>query len=179
MGNSLQDQFLKLGLVDKKKVNTIKKQKHRKKKQQPAKKQVVDENVLLAKAALEKKRARARELNLLRDEKLKKRETAAAIRQMIISGMLEKDESGIAYRFNAGGRIQRIFVSKEMADKLSSGQLAIVTLGDKYEVVARETAEKILQLDSGIFVLINIPEKERKSDDDPYAEYEVPDDLMW
>ncbi len=49
MGNSFQDQFLKLGLVDKKQVNKSKKQKHQKKKVQIPKKQVVvDENVLLA-----------------------------------------------------------------------------------------------------------------------------------
>jgi len=179
MGNSLRDQFLKLGLVDKKKVNAIKKQQHRKKKKERAGEQPVDENALLAKAALEKKQARARELNRQREEKLKKRETAAAIRQMITVNMLEKDESGIQYRFNAGGKIQRIFVSVDMADRLSSGQLAIVMLGDKYEVVPRNIAEKILKLDKSVFVLINIPEQKQKSDNDPYAAYEVPDDLMW
>jgi len=181
MGNSLQDQFLKLGLVDKKKVNKVKKQKHQKKKQKSAKKQtVIDENVLLAQEAQAKKKARAQELNRQREEKLKKREEIASIRQMVEKNKLEKDGDGIAYRFNCLGKVQRIFVKKEMAERLSSGELAVIGLGNSYEVVPRSIGEKIQDLSRKTFVLINSSVGTKESDsDDPYADYEVPDDLMW
>ncbi|MBW1635935.1 MAG: DUF2058 domain-containing protein [Deltaproteobacteria bacterium] len=181
MGNSFQDQFLKLGLVDKKQVDKAKKKKHQKKKKKIPKKQVVvDENVLLAQEALAKKKARAQELNRIREEKLKKREELAAIRQMVEKNRLEKDDSGVAYRFNAQGKIQRIFVKKEVADQLSSGQLAIVGQGKSYEVVPCSIGEKIRALDKKSFVLVNSPAVTKESEsDDPYAGYEVPDDLMW
>jgi len=181
MGNSFQDQFLKLGLVDKKQVDKAKKKKHQKKKQKSPKKQVVvDENALLAQEALAKKKARAQELNRIREEKLKKREEMAAIRQMVEKNRLKKDDSGIPYRFNAQGKIQRIFVSRETADQLSSGQLAIVGLGNSYEVVPCAISEKIHALNAKTFVLVNSPAVSRESEeDDPYAGYEVPDDLMW
>jgi len=182
MGNSLQDQFLKLGLVDKKQVNKVKKKKHQKKRQKSAKKViVVDENVLLAQKAQAKKKARAQELNRQREEKLRKREEAAAIRQMVEKNRLEKDDSGIAYRFNCLGKIQRIFVTKEMAEQLSSGQLAVVGLGKFHEVVPRSIGERIRDLSEKTFVLINnsSADKKKGESDESYAGYEVPDDLMW
>ncbi len=181
MGNSFQDQFLKLGLVDKKQVNNVKKQKHQKKKQKSVKKHVVvDENTLLAQEALAKKKVRAQELNRQREEKLKKREVTAAIKQMVEKNKLEKDDNGVPYRFNDLGKIQRIFVKKEMADQLSSGQLGIVGFDNSYEVVLRTIAEKIRDLNDKTFVLINRSPASKELDlDDPYGDYEVPDDLMW
>ncbi len=181
MGNSFQDQFLKLGLVDKKQVSKVKKQKHQKKKQKSAKKHVVvDENALLAQEALAKKKVRAQELNRQREEKLKKREVTAAIKQMVEKNKLEKDDNGVAYRFNDLGKIQRMFVKKEMADQLSSGQLGIVGFGNSYEVVPRTIAEKIRDLSDKTFVLTNrSPGAKELNPDDPYSDYEVPDDLMW
>ena len=181
MGNSFQDQFLKLGLVDKKQVSKAKKQKHQKKKQKVAKKQVViDENVLLAQDALEKKKRRAQKLNRQRENKLKKREDAAAIKQMVEKNRLEKSGTGVAYRFSDTGTINRVFVSEEAAGQLSSGQLAIVRLGAQYEVVPRDIGDKISALDAKILVVINSSSgKDEKDPDDPYAEFEVPDDLMW
>lgn len=181
MGNSFQDQFLKLGLVGKKQVNKAKKQKHQKKKEQIPKKQaVVDENALLAQEVLAKKKARTKELNRIRDEKLRKREETAIIKQMVEKHRLEKDANGSTYRFNKLGKIQRIFVNKEMAAKLSSGQLAIVGSGNSYEVVPRAIGEKIQSINSHIFVLVNSSDDKKEVDsEDPYAGFEVPDDLMW
>ncbi len=181
MGKSFQEQMLKLGLVEKKKVNEVKKEQHQKKKQQVGKNVViVDENALLAQQEMEKKRARARQLNLEREAKLQKRAEEARVRQLIEEHKLAKDDKGIAYRFNVRGTIQRIFVTKEMADKLSYGQLGIVVLADRSEVIPRSIAEKIGSIDSKLFISLNAPPAGTEADpDDPYAEYKVPDDLMW
>jgi len=181
MGKTFQEQMLALGLVEKKKLNETKKQKHKKKKQQSGKKQVVvDENAVLAMKAQEKKKARARQLNQQREEKLQKREDAARIKQLVETHRLEKDQKGKPYRFNALGKIQRIFVAGEMADQLSNGNLGIVGLADKYEVVPRSVAEKIKAINAKVFVNLNSKVAGTGSDpDDPYAEYQVPDDLVW
>ncbi|MFH0780661.1 MAG: DUF2058 domain-containing protein [Pseudomonadota bacterium] len=180
MGKSFQEQMLKLGLVEKKKVNEAKKEQHQKKKQQVAKNAVVvDENVMLAQAEMERKKARARELNLEREAKLRKRAEEARIRQLIEEHKLAKDDKGIAYRFNVRGIIQRIFVVKEMADQLSRGQLAIVVLADRSEVIPRNIAEKIKSISDKMFIILNAPVDTNPDADDPYAAYKVPDDLMW
>jgi len=181
MGKSFQEQMLKLGLVAKKQVNEAKKEQHQKKKQQVGKHVVVvDENALLAQQAIEKKKARARELNLEREAKLHKRAEEARVRQLIEEHKLEKDAKGIAYRFNVRGTIQRIFVTQEMADKLSHGQLGIVVLADRSEVIPRNIAEKIQAINNKLFIILNTPVAGTDPDpDDPYAAFKVPDDLMW
>lgn len=183
MGKSFQDQLLALGLVDKKKAKETKKHQHQTKKKNAKvsrNKQVVDENVLLAQKAEEKKKARARKLNQERDAKLKKREEAAQIKQFVEQNRIEKDEKGMAYRFNVSGKIQRIFVPKEVADRLSDGRLGIVVLADQFEVLPRTVVEKITAINKQMIVILNDRTGDEVDDpDDPYAEYKIPDDLMW
>jgi uncharacterized protein len=183
MGKSFQEQLLQLGLVDKKKVSETKKQQHQNKKQssKAGKKHiVVDENAILAQQAEEKKKARTRKLNLQREEKLQKRAEDAQVRQLVEQNRLKKDDRGIAYRFTVNNKIQRIFVAREIADKLSDGRLGIVGLAEQYEVVPRAIIEKIQSVSNRIFVNIKVASNIEGSDpDDPYAGYEVPDDLVW
>ena len=183
MGKSFQEQLLQLGLVDKKKVGKAKKQQHQNKKQNSKagkKHVVVDENALLAQQAEEKKKARVRKLNRQREAKLQKRAEDAQVKQFVEQNKLEKDDRGIAYRFNVSGKIQRIFVTKEIADQLSDGRLGIVGLAGQFEVVPRATIEKIQSVSNRVFVNINAASSKADSDpEDPYAGFEVPDDLMW
>ena len=183
MGKSFQEQLLQLGLVDKNKASKTKKQQHQNKKQNSKagkKHVVVDENALLVQKAEEKKKARARKLNLQRETKLQKRAEDAQVKQFVEQNRLEKDDSGIAYRFNVSGKIQRIFVAKEIADQLSDGRLGIVGLAGKFEVVPRAIIEKIQAISNRVSVNINADSSKEGSDpEDPYAGFEVPDDLMW
>lgn len=182
MGKSFQEQLLQLGLVDKKKIGETKKQQHKKKKQKTkggTNQQDVDENALLARQAEEKKRARARQLNQEREAKLQIRAERARIKQLVENNRQEKDGKGIAYRFNVEGKIQRIFVSKEMADQLSDGRLGIVRLEEQFEVIPREIVRKILSINDKIYTNLNVAGNWQTDPDDPYAAYEVPDDLIW
>ncbi len=183
MGKSFQEQLLKLGLVDKTKASKAKKELHQNKKQnaKAGKKNIpVDENALLLQQVEEKKKARARKLNLQREAKLKKRAEDAQIKQLVEQHRLKKDDRGIAYRFTVANKIQRIFVAKDIADQLSDGRLGIVGLADQYEVLPRAILEKIQAISDRVFVTINAASSKKSFDpDDPYAGFEVPDDLMW
>ena len=68
MSNSLQNQLLKMGLVDEKKVKQAKKEKHKQAKQQGKKAVVVDEAKRLAQQVAAQKAERDRELNRQRKE---------------------------------------------------------------------------------------------------------------
>ena len=183
MGKTFQEQLLQLGLVDKKKASKAKKQQHQNKKQNSKagkKHVVVDENALLVQQAEEKKKARARKLNMQREAKLAKRSEDAQVKQFVEQNRIEKDEQGIAYRFTVSGKIQRIFVSKEIADQLSDGRLGIVGLVGQFEVVPRAIIEKIQSVNDRVFISINVASTKQEFDpEDPYAGFEVPDDLMW
>ncbi len=181
MSNPFQDQFLKLGLVDKKQVNQSKKKQHQKRKQQAAGKQAVaDENALRIQQQQEKKKIRDQQLNREREAKLKKREQLGAARQIVERHRVGKSQDGIAYRFTDNRKIQRVFVSEEVADKLSRGILAIVKVTGEYEVVPKDAAQKIEALGLGLFVFIAESTANNEQDpDDPYAQYKIPDDLIW
>jgi hypothetical protein len=183
MKKTFQEQLLQLGLVDKKKAGQVKKERHQTKKQNAKAGKnvvVVDENVLLAQQIEEKKKARARKLNMQREAKLQSRAEDAQVKQLVEQNRLDKDDRGIAYRFNVNGKIQRIFVAGPIADQLSDGRLGIVGIADRYEVVPRATIEKIQSISDRVYVNIVVASSKAAQDpDDPYAGYEVPDDLMW
>lgn len=195
MGKSFKDQLLQLGLVDKKKVAETKKKQHQaKKKKVKGNKagQVIDENALLAKKAEEKKKARVQQLNRERDAKLQKRAEDAQIKQLIEQNKIKKDKNGVPYRFTVSGKIHRVFVTKEILEDIVAGRLGVVrSLGsqEQFEVIPKSVLEKIREINSKLFVSVVSDKRDESSDgagqdgsgeeNDPYAEYKVPDDLMW
>ncbi len=181
MGNALQEQLLKAGLVDKNKANRAKSQKHKKLKQQRNSKQgVVDEAKLLAEKAIREKAERDRELNRKRNEAAQQKAIIAQIKQLIESNRLPKGNGDdLAYNFEDNRTVKRIFVPEEVHDGLTRGKLAIVKFDTQYDVVPAPIADKIKLRDEKYIILRNDPSKEDEQEDDFYADYEIPDDLMW
>jgi len=141
MGNPFQDQLLKAGLVNKKQANKAKREKHLNRKQKKN-----DASSEISAKARQKQAAeaeRSRELNRLRAEEKVQRELAAQVKQIIEKNKLERDDYGEAYHFVEQNKIERIFVSADMLEQLSCGQLAIVKLGGNYEVVPAKVVRQI------------------------------------
>lgn len=178
MSNSLQNQLLKMGLVDEKKVKQAKKDKHKQAKQQGKKAVVVDEAKRLAQQVAAQKAERDRELNRQRKEEAERKALAAQVHQLIEANRLPKGEGDIAYNFNDEGKVKRLYVTEQMQRQLGLGRLAIVKLDEQYELVPTAVAEKIRQRDESCVILCNEPEQ-NSDEDDPYADYQIPDDLMW
>jgi uncharacterized protein YaiL (DUF2058 family) len=179
LANSLQEQLLKAGLVDKDKVNRAKKAKQQKEKQQRhARQKSQDESTRLARQAMAKEAERNRELNRQKNEAARLKAITAEIDQLIQAHQLPLEDAEIAYNFTDGGKIRRIYVTEQAQGQLSRGQAAIVRLSDRYALVSAEVAEKIARRDAARVVLHN-SHKDEGPDDDPYAEFKVPDDLMW
>lgn len=186
--STLQDQLLKAGLVDEKKAKKAQKEKRKTAKvQRHSKEQVVDEARLNAEQARAEKAQRDRELNAERDAAAAKKALAAQIRQLIEINRQAKVEAGaegdIAYNFTDGTKIKKLYVSENIQRQLSLGRLAIVKLDDRYELVPAGVADKIACRDASCIVVLNARQKEQSpeesADDDPYADFKIPDDLMW
>lgn len=177
--SSLQDQLLKAGLVDEKQAKKVNKDKRKTAKvQRKSSEAVVDETKLRAQQAREEKAERDRQLNAQRKAEQDAKAIAAQIKQLIIAHRQPKDRGEVAYNFTDGGKIKKMYISNILQQRLGNGQLAIVRLNEGYELVPAVVAEKIAQRDSGCIVTLN-----KKVDvpvgDDPYADYQIPDDLMW
>jgi hypothetical protein len=140
---------------------------------------VVDEAKELAQKAQAEKIERDRELNQLRQQQEEQKQLAAQIKQMIELNRLPKDAEGLAYNFTDNNKVKRLYVSEAMRDQIAEGRLAIVKLGQQYEVVSAEVARKILSRDEASVIVFNEQNKIADVVDDAYAEYQIPDDLIW
>ncbi len=179
MSNSFQDQLLKSGMVSKKQVQKANKAKHNKKKQQSSKKAAsVDEIKLAAQKVAKEKADKDRELNRLKEDEARKKAVSAEINQLITNNCIERgDDCDIAYNFEHSGKVNRIYISKVMQQQVAQGRLGIAQIDSRYELVPRSIAEKIQQRNEGRIVLFD--KDQSVGDDDPYADYQVPDDLTW
>jgi uncharacterized protein YaiL (DUF2058 family) len=179
MGNSFGDQFLKAGLVDKARLHEAKKSKSRKQKQKNKQKvEVADEAAEAARLAAADKAARDRELNRQRKAETERRAIQAQVRQLIELNRLARGEGEIPYHFQDGTVVKTIAVPEALRDKLARGLLAIVRFDGGYEVIPSVVADRIRQRDPSWIVSQAMTRRE-EGDDDPYADYRVPDDLMW
>ena len=179
---SLQDQLLKQGLADEqqaKAVKTEKKQQKKQRKQQPKGTQSVNETRERARQAREEQAARDRELNRQREEEAQRRAVQAQIRELVESNRLSREGGETPYQFVHNSKIKRVYVHEQTVDALARGQLAVVCLEGTYDVVPEGIARKIQERDASVVVVLHERTKEDDDEDDPYAGFEIPDDLMW
>lgn len=176
---SLQEQLLKAGLADEKKAKAIRNEKRKQRKQQPKGAAQVSESELRAQQARAEKAERDRQLNRQRQQEAEKKAIQAQIRQLVETNRLDRSRGETSYQFVHDKKIKKIFVDDTMVDQLSRGRLAIVWVNDNYEIVAEGVARKIMERDESAVVVLHDRKQDDQGEDDPYAGYEIPDDLMW
>lgn len=176
---SLQEQLLKAGLVDKNKVKLANQDKNKQKKiERRTGTQSVDEVRLAALETQRKNAERARELNAQRDAAAQQKAIVAQIAQLVQKNRQSKGAGDIAYNFTHDNKIQRLYVSAAVQAHLIAGRLVIVCQDGTIELVPRIIADKIAERDPALVVRVNKASTEI-DEDDPYAAFQIPDDLMW
>ena len=85
----------------------------------------------------------------------------------------------IVYHFTDANVVKSLYLSEQVHKHLMSGRLAIAKLGKGYELVPMPVAEKIKQRDAKCIILSEHDTEPEQDGDDPYADYKIPDDLMW
>lgn len=179
---SLAEQLLKAGLVDKKKVKQVNQDKSKQKKiERRTGLETVNEAREAALETQRKNAERARELNAQRDAAATQKAIMAQIVQMVQHNKQPKTKHGkddVPYNFTFGTRIERIYVSPQVQEHLVAGRLVIVGINGNFELVPRVIAEKIAERDASLVVQVKKASQE-VDEDDPYAAYKIPDDLMW
>lgn len=176
---SLQEQLLKAGLADKKKAKRVNQDKSKQKKvERRTGTQSVDEARLAALETQQKNLERTRDLNAQRVAAANEKSIAAQIAQMVQQSRQSKGAGDIAYNFTHGTKIERLYVSAEVRAHLVAGRLVIVRLGSATELVPKVVADKIAERDPSLVVRVNKTSTEIDADD-PYAAFQIPDDLMW
>ncbi|WP_025519639.1 DUF2058 domain-containing protein, partial [Vibrio parahaemolyticus] len=111
-------------------------------------------------------------------ERLSK-EIKAQINQLIEMNKIELKDGDIKYNFTHGTLVKSLYVDSLIREQLIKGILAIAIVGESYVVIPRGVANKIAQRDESVIIEQKEAESEIPAEDDPYADFVVPDDLMW
>ena len=130
------------------------------------------------------KAERDRALAAARKAQARAAELRAQARQIVEDRKLPRSGDG-EYRFTVDGAIRSVRVDDDQRRKLSAGALVIVRIDDRFELLPRVAADKVRERDPGMIVLDHGQGTEAEAaepgsaDDAYYAQFKVPDDLVW
>lgn len=201
MAESLRDQLVKAGLATasqaKKAERQAKSQQHANRNGKPGKpgkqgqsrpKKTDPDSPEAVKARARQqqaeKRARDKALAEIRNEKSAARALRAEIKQIITQNEQRQKAStdeDVPYQFVHGKKIKRIHVPPAQREQLINGNLVVINNDGLYSLVSRAVAEQIKARDPKRVITGQDEQKkpEPGSDDEYYAQFEVPDDLDW
>lgn len=176
MAISLQEQLLKAGIANKQQAKKAKQQKKKEKKgQAPADNGDQQAAMEVARKA---KAERDRELNRLREAEQAQKAATAEVRQLLDQHALRLPTNGeTRYNFVHDKKVKNLWIDEALLNQLARGQLLIAFFDGRYQVIPAEIGDRITQRIAD--VVLPRPESAQPEEDDPYADYRIPDDLMW
>lgn len=175
---TLQEQMLKAGLVSSKKMAKVQRTAKKSRVQAREAREAVEEN---KKAQVE----RDKQLSEQQKQAALSKEYKAQIKQLIEMNKITISRGDIGYNFTDNNLIKKVYVDKVTQSQLIKGRLAIARLTaessseSEYAIIPAVVADKIAQRDASYIVLNYELSQEAKDEDDPYADFVIPDDLMW
>ncbi|MCL1050510.1 DUF2058 domain-containing protein [Shewanella abyssi] len=180
MANPFQEQLLKAGLVSKQKVRDTKTQKRRDKKAK------VDDGSDALKKEIEAKKL----AQIEKDKQLNEQRFAAASEKGLVRGLVTElkkfaispsKSAEIKFNFTFEKKIFSLYVDEKLQGQLLKGRLGIVRHEDVSYLVPHKLVERVNLLVPAWVGYLWAPEDNvaEVEEDDPYADYVIPDDLMW
>jgi uncharacterized protein len=177
---SLQEQLLKSGLSNDAKLKQVKAEKRKQTKlERNTGVEIIDEIKLSAEQLRQQQVERDRELN--RQHKLAEEQKAlvAQIKQIVEMNRIAQDPNGVAYNFTDDNKVKTLYVAEKVRVALINGRAGIAKVDSHYQIVPAEVARKVQERDAAVIVVLNEATQDVAAADDPYAAYQIPDDLMW
>ncbi|WP_252176274.1 DUF2058 domain-containing protein [Endozoicomonas sp. 4G] len=186
MSKSLRDQLMGAGLATKQQALKAKTSNKKKKKQAARSGELTDQEK--RRIELEKQKAeqveRDRQLNRKLEEERQQKALAAQVCQLIEMNSIPREAGDVGYNFVVGDKVKKIYVSEDMQNRLSRGLFAIGILSqgdeEEYRVIPATVARKIEEREPAAVVVQSESQSELTEEEQEwYADYEIPDDLMW
>ena len=141
------------------------------------------EEIDLAKAyairAQKEKQERIEAERLKQEEAARRRAAKAQVAELLKDKALNVADAELVRHFEYGGKIKRIYVTPDQLKALNAGELAVVQLDGRYQLVTAALADEVAALLPSLLALKVDPNA--PAEDDPYADprSQVPDDLVW
>ncbi|MCH9674982.1 MAG: DUF2058 domain-containing protein [Gammaproteobacteria bacterium] len=166
MGNSLQEQLLKAGLVSEDQLEKSRQPAARPKRRKGGDKRKKSQAGRGAKPTKPAAPASTPVEELNRQ-----------IRVLLDEHRQNDDTGEVPFYFQREGRIKKLFVTEEQRRRLVAGEFAVAGYRRRHHVIPLEVADQIQSLREEIFVFRSDPNAPVEAD--PSAEDDVPDDLVW
>jgi uncharacterized protein YaiL (DUF2058 family) len=181
MTDSLAEQLLKAGLVTKKQAQQAERQtgKQQFQKTRGRKKGSQGNSARVVPAAQAAKAARDRELNREQQARVEIKAREARLQQLVEQHRLPALESDDFFNFVDEGKVRRLPVDGSRRERMVRGDLRIVRLGQRYEVVPAALADRIRDISEGALIEPGLSGSAEANVDENYRHFEVPDDLIW
>ena len=106
----------------------------------------------------------------------------AQIKQLIETNKIDRTGGEVAYQFTDDKKNKKLYVTDVQFNQVTKGIIAIVRFAEGYELVPAAVAAKIASRDASLVLVLNVKSETtatETAEDDPYADYQIPDDLMW
>ncbi|WP_025820399.1 DUF2058 domain-containing protein [Shewanella marina] len=181
MANALQEQLLKAGLASKQKVRDAKTQKRRDRKANKD-----DGSAQLKQQIAEQKQAQAAKDKALNEQRFAEASERGQVRSLITEfsrcALTLPNDAEIKFNYTLENKIYSVYVNEKLQAQLLNGLLGIVRYQDKSHLVPHKLAERVNLLVPAWCGYLWTAENntvEEIVEDDPYADYVIPDDLMW
>ena len=175
--NALQAQLLKAGLVDTKKAKKLSKQAQHEHRTGQSDEAQLKEKI---EQANQEKIKKDQSLNMEKQRILDEKALKASIIQMIGQHKITDSKGDVTYQFIAENKIKKIYTNQQAYNALVSGSLVIARDHASYALLPKALADRINEKMEG-FILVNNAEQTEQvtNEEDQYAAYVIPDDLMW
>ncbi|MCG7529832.1 DUF2058 domain-containing protein [Psychrobium sp. MM17-31] len=177
---SLQEQLLKAGLANKQSAKQIRSEK-RKKNKAVRKNQAQEDTSLQDELAA--KKAQQAELDTQKNAQIKqeldKKSEIGKVKQMISQLHIKDYEGELEYNYALEGKVKCLLLNEVNHNALVKGRISICYFEEVVYLLPALAAEKIAAVDEKYLVLQNDNTPTEVDEDDPYADFQIPDDLMW
>ena len=102
---------------------------------------------------------------------------------MIKQHQLTDTQGEVSYQFIDNSKIKKLYVTQKLYEQIVAGHVVIARLEDNqtldYALLPRPLADRIESKLTGFIIVSNDKSDIELEEDDPYAAYVIPDDLMW
>ncbi|MEL4408066.1 DUF2058 domain-containing protein [Shewanella algae] len=181
MANALQEQLLKAGLASKQKVRDVKTQKKRNRKSN------IDDGSAELKAQIAQQKKQQAE----KDKALNEQRFAEATEKGLVRGLVTEvkqnavalpKDGEIKFNYTLENKIYPLYINEKLQSQLLGGRLGIVRIEQNSYLVPHKLAERVNLLVPawcGYLWQAENNAAQVTEEDDPYADYVIPDDLMW
>jgi uncharacterized protein YaiL (DUF2058 family) len=181
MAGSLQDQLKNSGLVSKKKSQQLDAEKRKKIKAQNKGQKIDNEISEKVKQAELQKKYDDQKRNQQQQLQVRQNEEKARINQIVDQAKIKDYDGDTAFNFQFNNKVKTLYLNKENYDALVAGSIGLCQIDNAIFILPNSTVNKINKINP-IYVVLHqeklntMPET---APDDPYADYDIPDDLMW